>query len=324
MTARSAAAWLRGHKYIPALMKESRDSHPHGQAPVDTCTVSWLLLLIVLWATNSVVVKLSVRDLDPFWAAFLRFSPAVAFLGIMTRRTGAAFIVPARDFASIVVLGALLFLQIFLFNMGSQFTTGGRVTLFIFSYPLMIPWVSALLMPQERLEKRTVLGTIVAFAGLVFALRANLGGTGDTLRGDLIELASSVVLALGVAYNKRLMYRLDKWTVLFWRFAVAVLLFLVSALAFERLEPADVAVEAWAALAYQAIVVSMFCFASFQYILSRHNSSNVTVFFFATPLAGMLIGMVLLGEPFDPALLIGALMVGVGILVVNNPWSGKA
>lgn len=302
-------------------MNDSHDSHPDGQAPIDSFAASWLLLLIVLWAANSVVVKLSVRDFEPLWAAFLRFCPSIAFLGVMVRRKGAALMVPARDFGAIALLGALLFLQIFLFNLGSQHTTGGRVTLFIFAYPLMVPWMSALLMPQERLRGRVVLGTIVAFAGLAFALRADLGSVGDTLKGDLIELASSVVLALGVAYNKRLMYRLNKWTVLFWRFTIAVLMFLVCALAFERLEPASVATDAWVALVYQGIVVSMFCFASFQHLLSRHNSSSVAVFFFATPLAGMLVGMLLLDEPFDPALLIGALMVGAGILVVNNPWN---
>ncbi|MBD3241980.1 MAG: EamA family transporter [Chitinivibrionales bacterium] len=301
-------------------MQDTRESHPDGQAPIDSLAASWLLLLIVLWAANSVVVKLSVRDFQPLWAAFIRFCPSIVFLGIMARHKGAALIIPVRDFLAIALLGSLLFLQIFLFNLGSQYTTGGRVTLFIFAYPLMVPWISALLMAQEGLKGRVVIGTIVAFAGLAFALRANLGNAADTLKGDLIELASAVVLALGVAYNKRLMYRIDKWTVLFWRFTIAVLLFLTGAVAFERFEPAAVASDAWIALVYQAIVVSMFCFASFQHLLSRHNSSSVAVFFFATPLAGMLIGMLLLGEPFDPALLIGALMVGVGILVVNNPW----
>lgn len=308
------------HKYFVSLMKRSPGSYIEGQAPIDAVAVQWLLLLIALWGANSVVVKLSVRDLQPFWAAFLRFSPAVVFLALLARRKGASLGVSIRELASISLLGGLLFLQIFLFNAGSQLTTGGRVTLFIFAYPLMVPWVSALIIPQERLKGRVVVGTVIAFAGLAVALRAGLSGAGNTLKGDLIELASALVLAVGVAYNKRLMYRIEKWTLLFWRFAVAVALFLVFALMFEELEPAKVASDAWLALAYQAVIVSMFCFASFQYLLSRHNSSSVAVFFFATPLAGMLIGMVLLDEPFDPALLTGALLVGAGIMVVNIPF----
>jgi O-acetylserine/cysteine efflux transporter len=72
------------------------------------------------------------------------------------------------------------------------------------------------------------------------------------------------------------------------------------------------------ALLYQSIVISMFCFAAFQYILSRHNSSSMSVFFFATPLVGMFMGMLILKEAFDPGLLVGCVLVGAGIYVVNT------
>lgn len=308
-------------------MTDTNATHPHGQAPITAPVTAFISLLILLWAGNSVVVKLTVRDFHPLWAAFLRFGPAVPFLGIVAWRLKVNLKIGGRHLLAVALLGVQLFVQILLFNAGSQHTTGGRVTLFIFAYPLMVPWFAAALMHQERLRGQVLIGSAIAFAGLAFALRSNLHGAGETLRGDLLELASASVLAFGVALNKRLTYSIDKWKVLFWRFTVAVVLFGLAAALTEPVDFTSVRPDAWASLAYQSIVISMFCFGAFQWLLARHNSSSFSVFFFATPLAGMLIGMVLLDEPFDPGLLVGCILVGIGIWVVNarrRPSAGIA
>jgi drug/metabolite transporter (DMT)-like permease len=42
------------------------------------------------------------------------------------------------------------------------------------------------------------------------------------------------------------------------------------------------------------------------------------VFFFASPLIGMMLGIVLLNEAFDPGLVAGCILVGAGIFIVNK------
>jgi drug/metabolite transporter (DMT)-like permease len=57
---------------------------------------------------------------------------------------------------------------------------------------------------------------------------------------------------------------------------------------------------------------------SWQYLLAHHNASKLSVFFFAAPLLGMAMGVVLLGETPEPGLLVGSILVGAGIYIVNR------
>ena len=60
--------------------------------------------------------------------------------------------------------------------------------------------------------------------------------------------------------------------------------------------------DAWISLAFQFLVISVFSFMSWQYLIVRHNASSISVFFFATPLFGMILGVLLLDEAFDEEL----------------------
>jgi drug/metabolite transporter (DMT)-like permease len=295
-----------------------------GHEPIRFVTISWLLLLMVLWATNAVVVKIAVRDIPPLWAAFLRFGSALPFIATFIKLNGTGFSLTAKEFLQVFLLALLMVFQIYTFNLGSQFTTGGRVTLFIFSYPLFVPLLAPLLIKEEPLEMKKLIGSFVAFAGIVVALRGNLsGGITDTIKGDLIELVSSLTLAVLIVYLKWLVGRIDKWRIIFWEFVLGVVLFFAGALLFETFPVNQVQPDAWAALVFQSLVVSVFCFMSWQYLLSRHSASSVSVFFFLTPILGMLIGVLILGESFDPGLLVGCLLVSTGIFIVSRLPNGN-
>jgi drug/metabolite transporter (DMT)-like permease len=289
-----------------------------GQNPLSTFTTVWLLSLILLWACNSIVVKIVVRDIPPLWAAFLRFAGALPVVVLFLKWRGARFRVNAWELGVISALGLCTFFQIFLFNAGSQYTTGGRVTLFIFSFPLFVPLMAPFMIREEHLEKRVIIGCLIAFVGLAVALRTSLTGNLSTLKGDMLELSSCLILAFQICLNKRLTYTIDKWKIFFWRSITSIILFFVCCLCFEDFHAKDVRTDAWLALGFQALAVSVFCFLSFQFIITRHNSSKISVFFFATPLFGMVMGVLLLDEAFDPGLLIGCILVGIGIYVVNT------
>ena len=59
-------------------------------------------------------------------------------------------------------------------------------------------------------------------------------------------------------------------------------------------------------------------------MLRRFNASRLGVFGFVAPISGVTISHVLLGEPISNALLIGVVLVGIGIVVVNLEWAAKA
>jgi len=290
-----------------------------GQDPITASTLIWVLLLVFFWACNSVVVKITVRDIPPFWAAFLRFTPALPFIFLFIKWNGSGFFITTKEFFQISVLALLMVVQIFLFNLGSQFTTGGRIALIIFSYPLIVPLIAPFFIKEEAFKKAKLFGSFIAFLGLFIALRENFSGNlSATVKGDLIEISSCIVLSIIIVYNKRLATFINKWKIIFWQFQIGVILFLFAAILFENFQIQNVQADAWTALVFQSLAVSVFCFMSWQYLIAKHNSSNLSVFFFSTPLIGMFIGIILLNEAFDPGLIAGCILVGAGIYVVNK------
>jgi drug/metabolite transporter (DMT)-like permease len=290
-----------------------------GQAPIHTGTLLWLLLLVILWAANAVIVKITVRDIPPLWAAFLRFGPALPCVMLFMRWNGSGFHLKKHELFPVSLLGLLMALQLFTFNLGAQYTTGGRITLFIFSYPLMVPLLAPLVIQAERFERKNLLGCLVAFVGLSFVFRDSLGPQAvSTFKGDIIEFISCLLIAVQIVYTKRLAVSINKWKMLLWSYGVMILFFFCGAVIFEEFNIHRVQLDAWLSLAFQSLVISVFSFMSWQYLIVRHNSSSISVFFFATPLFGMILGVLLLNEAFDPDLIIACTLVGFGIYIVSR------
>jgi drug/metabolite transporter (DMT)-like permease len=293
---------------------------PDGQAPIGPASIAWLSVLTILWSFNSVAIKLIVADIPPFYAAFLRFAPSIVLIGIFLFIIRVGIKVTIREFFLVSLVGVLMGFQIFTFNLGSMFTTGGRVTLFIFTYPFYVSLLAPLFVKEERLSAKIIGGSIVALIGLVVALYSRLEG--GSIKGDLIEISSGLILAFQVSVNKMVIRTVDKWKITFWQFVVAAIVFLAGTfLLSERFDLSHVGASAWWALAFQIVIISVAGILIWQYLLAKHSAAKVSVFFFVTPIAGIFVSMIFLGERFDPGLLAGALLVAFGIVIAF--WERK-
>lgn len=294
-----------------------------GQKPITMPIAIWILFLVIFWAGNSVVIKFIVADMPSAWAAFLRFGLAYPFIVAFILWQKPVLKISIQNLLLCSSIGAMTFLQIMLFNVGSQYTTGGRVTLLIFTYPLIVPFIAHFMLKNEPLEKKVVIGSIIAFIGLLVPLYDSLANNTPTLKGDLLELSSSIVLSFLIVTTKYAFSKMNKWTVFFWQSTANLLFFGVNAMLTSGFEISSIGKAAWSSLAFQVFVVTVFAFLSYQYILSKHNSSKVAVFFFATPLFGMILGGILHNEAFELALFIGCVSVGIGIYIANAPRMSK-
>ena len=71
------------------------------------------------------------------------------------------------------------------------------------------------------------------------------------------------------------------------------------------------------ALLYQGGVIAGFCFLAWTAVLERYSASKLVVFFFATPLSGVLFSHLMLGDKLTIELLVGSVLVAAGIYLVN-------
>jgi drug/metabolite transporter (DMT)-like permease len=264
-----------------------------------------------------------VKEIPPAWAAFLRFAMAFPFIAafIAWRKTNLK--IPRRILFTSFAISCMTFTQIMLFILGSKHTTGGRVTLFIFTYPLFVPFIAHFLLKSEFLNKQTLIGSSIAFIGVLIPLHNTFISATPTFKGDIIELASSLFLGLLIVTSKYAITHADKWAVFFWQSIGNLVIFGLAAAIHGGFNYHTVSLHAWGWLIFQSVGVSVFAFMSYQWILSKHNSSKVSIFFFATPLCGMILGAILRDEAFDPTLLAGCVAVGIGIFLANKSQKSK-
>ena len=105
---------------------------------------------------------------------------------------------------------------------------------------------------------------------------------------------------------------------LFWMVAVSAIVMLAVSPLFGPLVR-DWQTIMWAGLAFQIVIVVTGSFVLWLWLLSVYPASGVASFSFLTPIFGIALGWLLLGEKVEPATLAAGALVAAGILAINLP-----
>ena len=111
---------------------------------------------------------------------------------------------------------------------------------------------------------------------------------------------------------------------LYYQLAVSGVLLVGGSLAAGETWPAPAALsaQAWAMMGFQTVVVSFVSYLLWFWLLRRYPATQVTAFTLLTPLAGLLAGVGLLGEPLTLRLAVACATVVLGIALVNGGLGG--
>src|SRR5829696_8937825 len=142
-----------------------------------------LMFAGALWGLTVPLSKLSLDWLGGGWLTVLRFALAAPLLAIAGRRGLRAALTPGVAAAGALGFGIVILLQ----NAGIARTSVSHAALLVGAVPVLVALLAAGL-GQGIARPATWGGYAVALAGV--ALVAGAGGTGSSLGGDLLVLAS--------------------------------------------------------------------------------------------------------------------------------------
>ena len=217
-------------------------------------------------ATNPVAVRISDRELDPWWGACLRFGAAAAVFAVLAvvlrhalprgRALAGAALFGALNYAGGVGLAYYAFVQI---HAGL-----GQI---LFALAPLVTLLLAVLQRQERLHVRAVLGAVLAVGGIAVLTQAPLRGNVPAL--SLLALLGSVLCVAEAAVLARRMRQLHPVSLnVVASAAAAALLLPVSLLSHEVIAVPDRA-STLAALVYLVGVSSVLMFILYLAALAR-------------------------------------------------------
>ena len=121
-----------------------------------------------------------------------------------------------------------------------------------------------------------------------------------------------------IVVTKRATRRVPPGTLILWHDILGSLALLAFAVAFEDVSGVALTTDAVLALLYQGLLVGGFCFGAQTALLETYSASRVTAFNAASPVWGVGIAVLMLGDPLSPWLFAAAAAVAGGIVLVNR------
>ncbi len=284
---------------------------PHGKI------IALTLLLAFLWGGNSLSIKIGLEDMPPMALAFVRFVIGLIVVGVWSLYRRVPLGLKRGDLSQLLLLTAIFISQIITLNVGTVYTTASRSTIFINTYPFFTAIFAHLWIPGEKLSVTKTFGVIVAFSGVFVTVAQDLGSGEISLLGDILVLVSGAFLGLRVVVTKLLVQSIHPYRLLVWYLALSLPVYGLLNVLFERGATYDLTLDCSLVLLYQGGVIAGFCFLAWTAVLERYSASKLVVFFFATPLSGVLFSHLLLGDKLTFELLVGSVLVAAGIYLVN-------
>ncbi|MGH1353492.1 MAG: DMT family transporter [Thalassovita sp.] len=285
---------------------------------IDTFGATSLMVFSLLLAINQVVVKLGNAGFQPVFMAGIRSVGALVVLLIWMRWRGIPLKIRKRTVWPGLLLGVLFAVEFIMLFWALDHTTVSRASLLFYTMPVILSIAAHFLLPRERLTPMRILGLACAIGGVALVLSGRPSGGEASLAGDLAALAGAACWA-GLALTLRLspLSQERAETQLLWQLAVSAVLLLLAAPFFGPFlrEP-----TLWhvAGMVYQIVAIASFGFLAWVFLLGVYPASSVASFAFLTPVLGVGMGWLLLGDELGLNVIAALVLVALGIVLINR------
>lgn len=283
------------------------------------------MAVCLIWGTTYLAIRISLETIPPLLMAAIRWIAAGALLTLMLKARGERL--PARrEWPSLAILGILLLG----FGNGAvvwaeQTVPSGLTAVLVATCPFWMVGIDALMPDGEALTIRRVLGLAVGFGGIVMLvwpeIRFDVGGRAF-LGGVVSAQIACVGWAIGSSYaRKRGRGHAREENVL--ATAAFEMLFggialLVVSLALHETARVTFTPRTTSALLYLIFVGAIGGFSAYAYALKHLRVATVSLYAYVNPIIAVVLGTLILSEPFDARMAIAAAVVLAGMILVRQ------
>jgi drug/metabolite transporter (DMT)-like permease len=285
--------------------------------PLDVRAVLIVLALCVIWGAQQVAMKAVAADVAPAMQLAIRFTGAAIFFGVWVfTREGSAALADGT-LRSGVLIGSLFALEFIFVGEALAHTTAAHTIVFLYAAPIFTA-LGLQFLPEERLRRLQWAGITIAFLGLVVAFLGKPGRpSGQIVGGDLLALLGGVSWGLtNVVLRRGRVGNATTEKTVFYQVCIAAVLLLAFATMTGQTRVV-LSPSVTLALLFQTLVISIASYLAWFWLLRHYLTSRLMLLSLLTPIFGVALGALLLGDPIDLRFGFGALLVLVGILIVN-------
>jgi O-acetylserine/cysteine efflux transporter len=276
------------------------------------------LLIVSIWGSNFVAVKLALHDLPPLLLCTLRFVfvsiPAVFFL----RR-------PAVPVGQLLTYGFSMFgFQFGFLFLGMKLGVSAGLASLVLQFQVFVTLALAAAILKERISPAQIVGALIAGTGFV-VVGVHTGGEASIVGLACVLLAAT---SWGLAnFTSKRLGKVNPLALVVWGSLVVPVPMAVASLVFEGREVivsslTQVGGTAILSVAYIVYLSTLVAYSLWSWMLARHPATTVTPFALLVPVFGMLSSALVLGESLPAWKLAAAALViaGLALNVFGPRW----
>ncbi|MFQ6673528.1 MAG: DMT family transporter [Fidelibacterota bacterium] len=276
-------------------------------------------VLILIWSTTWMVLKISLEGTPPILGVALRFAMSAAILWAVFLQRGEKLVLTPTALKVYVGFGALNFASSYsLTYWGTQFIYSGLSAVLWATLPILVAFLAHFMLPDDPLTPKKTAGIVAALGGttLIFAQ----GGVSPETFKPIGVAAVWLAVALAAwpnVYYKRHQKDIPSFHVNVVAQTLAAGLLLPLSFLLEEPGAMEWNLVNISALFYLTIFGTIITWSIYLWLFSQITVTQITAVALVPPLMASFLGWLFLGERFTPTMIGGSILVLVGVFVVN-------
>jgi drug/metabolite transporter (DMT)-like permease len=276
-----------------------------------------LLLMVLIWGANFSIVKAALREFPPlaFNAVRLVLSSGV-FLVAIAMSGFPRF--SKRDWLALL---GLAFIGHFIYQLcflgGLARTTASNSSLILGCSPVAVTLASAMA-GHERVPRGQWAGVLLSVAGIYLVVGTGAHFGGDSFIGDLLTLGAVVCWSIYTVGARPLLTRHSPLVVTGVTMTAGTML--VAPLGIPDLRGLDwsqIHLWTWVALGFSSVFALNIAYLIWYTAVQRIGNLRTSVYSNVTPIVGMSVAALFLGEPMTAFKVVGASAILCGVAITR-------
>jgi drug/metabolite transporter (DMT)-like permease len=281
-------------------------------------------VLSVLWGGSFFFNGVVLKELPPLTVVLLRVALAAMILLPVLRAYQIRFPVGLsgwKPFFAIALLNNVL--PFSLIVIGQTYIPSGLASILNATTPLFTVMVMAAA-GDEKLHARRVVGVVTGLIGVIILHGHDLRGQDPDFQsgegvGILLCLAAAFSYGLSALYARRKLSNSPPLATATFQLLASALMMTIVAAVFERPWQLPMpGVTTWLATIGLSALSTALAYIVFFQILRRSGSTNVMLVTLLIPVTAILLGYLVLGESISLREMIGALVIGSALLLMDG------
>lgn len=283
-------------------------------------------VIYIVWGSTYLAIRYAVETIPPLLVVVVR--QGLAGLAIFAYAWRRGYRPTSREWRASAVLGVLYFaIGHGTLHWAETIVPSGLAALLLASEPIWIALMAALVLREERLTGKTLVGLLLGLAGVALLLRAETGsGHSHLLLGSIVILIGAVSWACGVIYSRNSELPRDPIARAGMAAMTGAAMLLVVAVGSGEVlhaHPGTFSARSLWALLYLIVFGSIITFTTYTWLLDHCSPTLVSTHTYANPIIAVLLGWLFAGESFDSRILLAGLITLLAVFLISRGTGEK-